>query len=120
MEKTRDDILHGRSAAAVDPEFPNAPEGWNASITEGMAREEGVELGEDHWHAIRAMQEYYAKVDVPRVRELHDALGERFHGAGGLKYIYQLFPGGPVAQGCRMAGLQPPAGSTDKSFGSVQ
>jgi hypothetical protein len=27
-------------------------------------------------------------------------------------------PGGPVAQGCRIAGLTAPAGVTDKSFGS--
>jgi tRNA 2-thiouridine synthesizing protein E len=53
------------------------------------------------------------------MRELHDALDENFHGKGGLKYLYQLFPGGPVAQGCRIAGLKAPAGATDKSFGSV-
>ena len=55
-----------------------------------------------------------------KVRELLDALDEKFHGKGGLKYLYSLFPGGPVAQGCRIAGLQAPAGSTDMGFGSVQ
>ncbi|MDH5470718.1 MAG: TusE/DsrC/DsvC family sulfur relay protein, partial [Gammaproteobacteria bacterium] len=29
-------------------------------------------------------------------------------------------PGGPIAQGCRIAGLVPPAGSKDSGFGSVQ
>ncbi|MGB5339763.1 MAG: sulfite reductase, partial [Gammaproteobacteria bacterium] len=37
-----------------------------------------------------------------------------------LKYLYTLLPGGPVAQGCRLAGLEPPAGSQDAGFGSVQ
>lgn len=120
MAQTRDDILHGRSGASGDPNFPNAPENWTPAVAEKIAKEEGIELGEDHWEAIRAIQEYYARAETPRVRELHDALGEKFHASGGGKFAYHLFPGGPVAQGCRMAGLQPPAGSVDKSFGSVQ
>lgn len=120
MDKTRDDILHGRSGDSGNPKFPNAPANWSTAAAEEMAKEEGIELSDDHWRAIRAVQEYYAKSETPRVRELHDALNERFHALGGVKYVYQLFPAGPVAQGCRMAGLQPPAGSTDKSFGSVQ
>jgi len=34
-------------------------------------------------------------------------------------YLYQIIPGGPVAEGCRLAGLSVPAGAVDKSFGSV-
>jgi len=52
-------------------------------------------------------------------RELHDALEERFHSRGGMKFLYDLFPGGPVTQGCRLAGLEPPAGSHEEGFGSV-
>ena len=120
MAKTRDDILHGRSGAGNDPAFPDAPADWSTAFAEKTAKEEGIELTEDHWQAIRAVQEYYAKADPPRARELHDAFDEKFHASGGVRYVYQLFPGGPVAQGCRMAGLQPPAGSIDRSFGSVQ
>ena len=120
MAKTRDDILHGRSGDHTDPEFPNAPAGWSRAVAEQTAKDEGIELGEDHWQAIRAVQEYFTKAETPRARGLHDALDEKFHASGGIKYVYQLFPGGPVAQGCRMAGLQPPAGSVDRSFGSVQ
>jgi tRNA 2-thiouridine synthesizing protein E len=52
-------------------------------------------------------------------RELHDALEEKFHIQGGLRYLYRIFPGGPVAQGCRLAGLKVPEGAIDKAFGSV-
>lgn len=53
------------------------------------------------------------------MRELHDALDEKFHWKGGIGYLYRLFPGGPIAQGCRIAGLRAPAGAVDRGFGSV-
>lgn len=119
VAETWNEILRGPTEAGSDPEFPNAPQGWSRSGAENQAREEGLELSEDHWQAIRAIQEYFAKNEVHRVRELHDALDEMFHSLGGIKYLYLLFPAGPVAQGCRMAGLQAPTGAIDKSFGSV-
>jgi len=73
MAETRDDILHGRTKPEKDPEFPDAPEGWIRAFAEDQAKQEGLELEADHWQAIRAIQEYFAKNEVPRVRELHDA-----------------------------------------------
>jgi len=107
-------------AVHSDPLFPHAPEGWSRQTAELAAKGDGIELSEHHWEAIAALQEYFARKDRPNVRELHDALGERFHAAGGLKHLYTIFPGGPVAQGCRFAGLEAPAGAADRSFGSVQ
>jgi tRNA 2-thiouridine synthesizing protein E len=103
-----------------DAQFPHAPEGWTRRTAEQAAEADGIELTDHHWEAIGALQDYFAKNERPNVRELHDALGERFHGSGGIKHLYGLFPGGPVAQGCRFAGLEAPAGAADKSFGSVQ
>ncbi len=103
-------------------EFPHAPAGWQPSEAERIARDEGLELGPDHWLSLRCLQEYFARhedSDV-RVRELKDALDEAFHRKGGVRYLHRLFPGGPVAQGCRLAGLPVPPGAVDPSFGSVQ
>jgi len=101
--------------------FPHAPADWTPSAALEAAREDGLELGEDHWEALRALQEYYARHEQTAVnlRELHDALDERFHPKGGIRHLYLLFPGGPVAQGCRIAGLKVPAGAIDRGFGSV-
>lgn len=101
--------------------FPYAPDHWSPEEALQIAREEGLEMNEDRWEELNALQEYYARRDAARisVRELHDALDEHFHEKGGIKYLYGLFPGGPVAQGCRLAGLEIPPGAIDKGFGSV-
>jgi len=104
-----------------DPRFPHAAPEWNPAVAEETARREGLEIGTDHWEAVRALQEYYARHEPTAInmRELHDALDEKFHRQGGIKYLYRLFPAGPIAQGCRIAGLKAPAGAIDRGFGSV-
>ena len=99
--------------------FPNAPADWDIDAALTRAEEHGVELTSDHWDAIAGLQEYFARHEVGTRRELVDALDEKFHIKGGTRYLYLLFPGGPVAQGCAIAGLKIPSGSVDKSFGSV-
>ena len=106
----------------TDPDFPHAPLDWTRDEAWEIARKDGIELTEDHWEAVRALQSYYAHHEddaVINLRDLHDALDECFHQKGGLKYLYGLFPGGPIAQSCRIAGLKAPFLATDRSFGSV-
>ena len=119
MNSLMDEIVGG--SAEKDPRFPHAPEGWTPATAADAARGEGLELGDDHWQAVRALHEYYSRHEATAVnlRELHDALDEKFHRQGGLKWLYQLFPAGPVAQGCRIAGLKAPAGAIDRGMGSV-
>ncbi len=107
---------------ADNPGYPHAPANWQESDAEQLAREEGFELGAAHRQLIRSLQEYYFRHQDSgiKVRDLKDALEEAYHHEGGMKYLYSLLPGGPIAQGCRLAGLSAPAGAVDKSFGSVQ
>ena len=99
--------------------FPNAPDDWDIETAKKAAETDGVSLSDDHWDLIRALQEYYRKVDFPNLRQIKDALEEKFHSRGGMKYLYKLIPGGPVAEGCKLAGLNVPPGAIDKSFGSA-
>jgi tRNA 2-thiouridine synthesizing protein E len=119
MPETMREILNPGSTSQ-DPEFPNAPAEWNRAAAEETAAAEGLTLTDEHWETLRALQGHFAAQEHVNVRALHDALDERFHNRGGLKHLYEIFPGGPVAQGCRLAGLKAPAGAVDKSFGSVQ
>lgn len=105
-----------------DQGFPDAPDGWSREGAQDVARDEGLALQADHWRVIAALQEYYRRHEDSvsiNARDLHDALDELFHAEGGIRYVYTLLPGGPVAQGCRLAGLKPPAGAVNDSFGSV-
>ncbi len=99
--------------------FPNAPSDWDPELAQSTAAEQGLTLTDDHWDLVRALQEYYSKAERPNLRQIKDALDEKFHARGGVKYLYEIIPGGPVALGCKLAGLDVPAGSVDPSFGSV-
>lgn len=98
--------------------FPYAPSDWSAEEAEAVAQQEQLELEDDHWELIKCLQEYYSKNEFPKLRGATDALDEKFHSKGGMKYLHKLLPGGPIAQGCKLAGLKVPAGSVDPSFGS--
>jgi TusE/DsrC/DsvC family sulfur relay protein len=102
-----------------DPMFPHAPEDWTPRHGRTAAKAEGLVLSEEHWAVVAALQDYFARhTERERnMRELHDALEERFHVNGGMRYLYRLFPGGPVAQGCRIAGIY--VNVVDRGFGSV-
>jgi len=119
MSETMTELMNPGTTTR-DAAFPYAPGDWTSAEAESVARGDGIALTEDHWTTIKALQGYFATHERPNMRELHDALEEDMHSKGGLKYLYEIFPGGPVAQGCRFAGLEVPSGAADRSFGSVQ
>lgn len=118
---TMEEVMNPGIKAGQDPSFPNAPIKWRKEHAIDKAQAEGITLNEDHWNVICALQEYYVRHEDRRIntRELHDALDEKFHEKGGIMYLYELLPRGPIAQGCRLAGLKVPAGAINQSFGSV-
>lgn len=95
-------------------------EGWNREIAKLRASELGVELGNAHWEVVTYLRQLYeASEGVMHARQLSGALQDKFAERGGLKYLYELFPGGPVQQGSYIAGMVPPKDSTNLSFGYV-
>lgn len=109
------------STGRTDGSFPNQPDDWTPQAARGRAQKEDLALTDEHWNVIRALQEYYARHRESPVQlaELKESLEQTFDAQGGGRYLHELFPGGPVAQGCRLAGLKAPAGATDNGFGSV-
>jgi len=118
MPESMDDILHPRPLRARRPEFPHAPENWDEQSARALAAEAGVLLTKGSWDVMRFLQQYYQAHEKIEVHRLVRALQQQFQHLGGRRYLYQLFPGGPITQGSRVAGLTPPPGCTDDSFGS--
>lgn len=93
---------------------------WTEAQAEAQAQKMGISLSDGHWQVIKFLRvQYENSGPSSRAHEVAEALEERFASEGGLKYLYRLFPGGPVTQGCQLAGVPVPSDSTDPSFGSV-
>ena len=93
--------------------------GWSRETALEMAQAEGLALGEDHWAVIDLLRKTYVERGrMQHARFLAGLLNDAFADKGGSKYLYQLFPGGPVAQGSRLAGVPAPHDTQDLSFGS--
>ena len=93
---------------------------WSEDIARQLARELKIELKPDHWDAINFLRDFYRQHGQSlHARSVLQALEERFAKKGGRKYLYQLFPGGAVTQGSKIAGLPVPKDSVDPSFGTA-
>jgi tRNA 2-thiouridine synthesizing protein E len=94
---------------------------WNRQIAIEAAGREGIELTEEHWEVLHYLRRHFATEGQSRfARRLSQELEEKIAGDRGRRYLYQLFPGGPITQGCRIAGLPAPPFHEDRSFGSVE
>jgi tRNA 2-thiouridine synthesizing protein E len=97
-----------------------ALDSWSENIARRMAVNLGIALTPAHWEVINFLRDYYRlHGPVSHARHLLQPLEERFSRKGGLKYLYLLFPGGPVTQASKIAGLPVPPDSADPSFGTA-
>lgn len=94
---------------------------WSESVARKQAEVEGITLSPEHWEIICYLRDHYEECGpAPSGRALLHCMEAAFSSLGGKKYLYRMFPGGPVSQGSRIAGLPVPANSSDKSFGTVE
>ncbi len=85
---------------------------WEKDVATVMAKEDDIDLSEDHWEIINFLREYYEEYQIaPAVRVLTKAVGKKLgKDKGNSKYLYELFPYGPGKQACKFAGLPKPTG----------
>lgn len=120
MLDINDDVINSEALRRFDPQGPmHDLEHWSPLTVRRLAREEGIgELSEAHWHVIYALRMHYMeKGPAASAREVIHMLEADFVEEGGRRFLYELFPNGPVSQGSRLAGVPAPPYSSDPSFG---
>jgi tRNA 2-thiouridine synthesizing protein E len=82
---------------------------WSEEFATALAKEEGIDLTDEHWHVIRFLRKYYEQHGVQAavhvmIKNFRQVWGPE---RGNNRYLHDIFPrGGPQKQGNRLAGIQ--------------
>ena len=91
--------------------FLEDPRSWDEDTAVSIAREDGLDLSENHWELIWFLREFYNAHEMAPpsnrlfVKAVRETLGED---KGNSIYLMTLFPGTPAKTACRIAGLPRP------------
>lgn len=90
----------------VDPEgFLTELGEWDEKLATALAAQIGIELGDEHWKALRFLRDDY--------RQQHETATLRRVSKGTdipMKTLFELFPGKPAKKMAYVAGLPKPVG----------
>lgn len=76
-------------------------------------------LHKDHWEVLEFVLDVYeACQECRQARKMMRMLETEFKERGGKRYLYMLFPDGPVRQTHELAGLASLHNQTDSGFGT--
>ena len=76
---------------------------WTRDIGMELAKEEDIELTDQHWSVIEFIQQSFRNSDPLSIR----SIGKR--GPVSIKEFYELFPDGPLKKASKIAGIPKPA-----------
>ncbi len=85
---------------------------WSEEVALELATRSNIRLTEAHWEIVRFIRNYYFKYHhLPNARMFVKAVQKEFgEEKGNSRYLYALFPQGPVRYACLIAGLPKPPG----------
>ncbi len=82
----------------------------------------GINLTDEHWEVIKFIKNFYDyhEDETLEVRDYNNAFKGKYADKGGLQYLYQLFPDGPLNTLTQLAGIPQVGSSRNPSTGSAQ
>ena len=117
-------IVQGKVIETGEEGYLLNRDGWSEEVAEEMdalqTQQDHVKLTETHWGLIHYFRDYYDENKVhPTMHKLVMTLGkqhgEHFHDEKAYdKFLYEIFPHGPVQEFCKLAGLPKPVGDTEQ------
>lgn len=75
---------------------------WSKEIGTELAKEEGIEMTDQHWNVIDFIQNSHRDSKPLSIR----SMGKR--GPVSIKEFYELFPDGPLKKASKIAGIPKP------------
>lgn len=75
---------------------------WDKSVAEEIAKELNINLTEEHWKVIEYLREQHDEGVEMTIRKVGKS------GIVDIKGLYELFPGGPLKNSSKIAGLPRP------------
>lgn len=105
------DMNKSTPIARDDEGYLIQPEDWTVDLAAQLAREEKLELGDEHWMLLRFMRAYYEEHQVApdsrhAIRHFAEMSGSDPKQARAR--LFELFPYGYVQQACKIAGMKRP------------
>ena len=99
MEK----VLAGSTIAVNEDGYLTDFSQWSKEVAMEIAKEEGIELADEHWSCLAYLQEQHQNEVSLSIRKVGKS------GVVSIKEFYALFPGAPLKKSTKIAGIPKPA-----------
>jgi len=94
--------IAGNTVEVTDEGYLQDYTQWNEEVAKELAKEEDIELTEDHFKVLNFLREKYEEGANLTIRKVGKS------GITDIKGFYKLFPGGPLKKASKIAGIPKP------------
>ena len=103
--------VSGRRYKITDAGFLVERHAWSEPVGQALAAAAGIELSAAHWEIVHFTRYYYYRFNhLPNNRVFVTAIRKQLgDDKGNSRYLYGLFPDGPLKFACLIGGLPKPS-----------
>ncbi|MFO8087177.1 MAG: TusE/DsrC/DsvC family sulfur relay protein [Bacteroidales bacterium] len=94
--------IAGKTIDLTEDGYLTDPTQWTEDVAKELAKEENIELTEEHMKVLHFLREKHEAGESLSIRKVGKS------GIVDIKGLYQLFPGGPLKISSRLAGIPKP------------